>query len=464
MLFSRAKIDMTVSAPQLGKTMMLAEWLLAGAWTDAGRVPWPSWWTAPTYEQARHGFLNYLVAMARRAGILEGRPTTQPPLKMRLINGSIIEAKSWDNYEGLYGPTVARIASDEFGYLTPEAAAAMSSRMTESALRGLGYWRLAGNVSEVGGEAEAMWRLAADEQRPGWSARCWTWRHRAEACSCRCGDFGLEIPVSLFEEQIALHGPRCERGLYLGEIATRRAKMSLAQFRQLYEAEWLDWSKNPTYEFDRAVHVTRDLRLDPYLPLDLACDFNVAPMAWVVGQHNNREAWALDEISLDGGATTMAACDEFLKRFLGSATQELWVFGDASGKSRSTKSTKSDYQIIREKLLPKWPRLRFMVPESNPPVTDRVNSVNAMLRSADQQVRYRIHQRCTRLANDYARVSTKPGTRDLDKGKDKNLTHFSDADGYRLYKLFPVRRNDKSSVRGGVYTPRHSLNPAFGAN
>jgi hypothetical protein len=139
------------------------------------------------------------------------------------------------------------VASDEFGYLVPEAAAAISSRMTESSLRGLGYWRLAGNVSEVGGEAEAMWHMALEEQH-GWNCRCWTWRDRANACACKCGDFGLELPITLFPEQIADHRPTCERGIYLREISARRAKMSLAQFRQLYEAEWLDWSKNPTYE------------------------------------------------------------------------------------------------------------------------------------------------------------------------------------------------------------------------
>jgi len=35
-------------------------------------------------------------------------------------------------------------------------------------------------------------------------------------------------------------------------------------------------------------------------------------------------------------------------------------------------------------------------------------------------------------------VSWKQGTRDIDKS-DKRRTHFTDADGYRLASLFPVR-------------------------
>jgi len=213
--------------------------------------------------------------------------------------------------------------------------------------------------------------------------------------------------------------------------------MGLTYFRQLYGAEWLDWSSLPAYTFDRSVHVTADVHEEPTLPLDLSCDFNVDPMCWVIGQHNAREAWALDEIVIPGGATTQAACAEFLSRYPGSKGRELQVFGDASGSARGTKSTRSDYQIIQQGLGAAWRHLHMMVPASNGPVTERLNTVNAMLRNGDGEVRYYIHPRCEKLANDLARVSLKPGTRDIDK-TNRQLTHSSDAEGYRLVALFPV--------------------------
>jgi hypothetical protein len=234
-----------------------------------------------------------------------------------------------------------------------------------------------------------------------------------------------------------VHGPLCERGIYLRDIAARRNTMSAAHFRQLYGAEWVDWSSLPAYTFDRSIHVTADVHEEPSLPLDLSCDFNVDPMCWIVGQHTATEAWALDEIVIPGGATTSAACSEFLRRYPGNTKRDLNVYGDASGKARGTKSNQSDYQIIQQEIGSAWPRLRMNVPNGNGPVTERLNAVNALLRSGDGGVRYYVHPRCETLANDLARVSLKPGTRDIDKSN-RNLTHASDAEGYRLVSLFPV--------------------------
>lgn len=424
---------MTVSAPQLGKTLGLALWLLAGSWQDGGRSRWASWWTAPIYDQARHGFLNYVVALARSAGVL-AKHTTQPPLKATLINGSVIEARSWDSPEGLYGPPVSRIAGDEFGYMTPEAWAALSSRTTETAQHGLGYIRLAGNVSEIGGEAESLWNTATSG-RPGWACRSWTWRDRAAAAPCAC-DNGASLPIDL--DRAPEHAPTCQRGLYLTTIADRRAQLSEAHFRQLYGAEWIDWTSLPVYSFERSLHVADEIALQPSLPLDLSCDFNVDPMGWVVGQHKGREAWALDEICLEGHATTQAACQEFIRRYPWPKL-DVDVYGDASGKAKDTRSKQSDYDIIRSMLGAHYRQVRMHVPAANPAVVARVNAVNAKLKSADGSVSYRVAKQCQNLALDLARGSYKPGTRDLDKS-DRRRTHFSDADGYRLVTLYPVEQ------------------------
>ena len=417
---------------------MLGALLLGGAWEDGGRFPdWPTCWAAPTYDQAKGGFLRYVVKPAERAGILASHTET-PPLQATLINRSIVVAKSWDNPSGIYSFTYARIGVDEFGQLTDEGWLALSSRTTEPAQIGGGQIRMAGNVGEIGGTAERLVRIA-QSGRPGWAARTWTWRDRARAARCVCGLNGEGIEI----EHASLHDPLCFRGIYLQSLADRMGSMSSLQFRQLYGAEWLDWSALPVYTFERAVHVTEAVEYQSALALDLACDFNVAPMAWVVGQHRADEAWALGEIDIPGSATTQLACQEFLRQYPveqynPKGKRALNVYGDASGKSHGTKSTETDYTIIEQTLRSLWPQMQFHIPPSNPPVTDRVNAVNALLKSASGGTRYYIHPRCTKLADDYARVGYKPGTRDLDKG-DKSRTHFSDAEGYRLVELFPVR-------------------------
>ncbi len=437
MLLSEAPDDVTVSAPQLGKTVVLGMWLLAGAWEDASAgVTLPSWWTAPTIRMAVQG-MEKLCEMAEGAQILRTSRWTPAP-QVLLTNGARIEARSWEDSETLFGDTLARIAVDEFGRLTQNAFAALRSRVAETRIKGLGHMRYAGNVGEIGGAAQSIWR-AAEKGEHGWSGRTWTWRDRSAAATCECGLNGQGIEI----EHASLHDNLCERGSYLRELAGVQSQLGPLHFRQLYGAEWLDWSAFPVYTFDRSIHVTDKVQHQQSLPLDLSCDFNVGPMAWVVGQHRPDEAWALSEIEILGGATTLAACREFLRRYPvetynPKGKRVLNVYGDATGKSHGTKSTETDYDIIASALRPHWPQIRFNVPASNPPVTDRVNAVNAMMKNAAGDVRYYIHPDCKSLADDYAQVSYKAGTRDIDK-REKTRTHFSDADGYRLVAEYAVR-------------------------
>ena len=439
MMASGSRIDITMSAPQLGKSLMLAQWLLAGAWQDGGRYPhWPSWWCAPTFEQARQGFLRYLVEPARTAGILRSN-TESVPLKAELVNGSTIEARSWDRPNGLYGPTVARIAVDEIGLITREARKAMFSRVRETLIHGLGQIRGAGNVQEVGGEAEAMYQ-SAEGGRPGWTCRTWTWRDRASAAPCGCDVTGLEI------EDHAKHHPDCHRGIYLTGLSEEREDLGDSEFRQLYEAEWVDYSALPVYTFDRAIHVDADrASYDPTLPVEISADFNVDPMSWILGQHHGDLAWDYDEIIIPGGATTDEACTEFICRYPDRVTPVV-VYGDASGASRKTTSKRSDYDIIRQRFRDYYRSVSFEVPAANPAVVQRINSVNARHRNAAGTVRYWVHPRCKHLIRDRIRVSWRPGTREIDK-RDKSLTHASDAADYRLVRLYPVRTRNRTVSR-----------------
>ena len=436
LLLSTARIDLTVSAPQIGKSFALGMWLLSSAWQDAGRSGCPWWLCAPTYEAVKDRYLRYIVQPAESAGILASH-TESVPLRAKLINGSVLEARSWEEPKGLWGSTPAGIAPDEFGFLTVPAWTAMRSRVSEMATRGLGFIRGVGNVTEIGGIAEKLYRLG-ESGAPGYASRTWTWRDRALAAVCACG-----VPNEI--DRAADHGETCERGLYLRELAAARSEMSPAHFRQLYEAEWVDWSALPVYTFERAVHVTTEAERQDDLPVDISCDFNVDPLCWVLGQHHGEQAWDFDEIVIPGGATTLQACQEFMRRNPDSKHTVVEVYGDRSGKSRSPQSRQTDYEIIRHELETAGYRVSFHVPEANPAVTARVNAVNSRLLSGDGRVRYRVHPRCETLINDRIRVSWRPGTTEIDK-RDRTRTHASDASDYRLARLYPVRGQGQSFV------------------
>jgi hypothetical protein len=109
-------------------------------------------------------------------------------------------------------------------------------------------------------------------------------------------------------------------------------------------------------------------------------------------------------------------------------------------KARST-SSRTDYELIRIFFRArKQFELKLNIPPANPPVRDRVNSVNAMLRNAAGDMRTRIHPDCRELITDLQEVTWKQGSAnfDLDKVSDKKRTHLTDALGYMVCRVAPI--------------------------
>ena len=147
----------------------------------------------------------------------------------------------------------------------------------------------------------------------------------------------------------------------------------------------------------------------------------------------------------------MSACEAFLERTKtwGSGFQliELHVYGDATGDSRRSSASRTDWQMVREFLGRHTDRFRasFEVPSSNPPVKDRTNCVNSMLRNQAGENRLFLHPRCRQLIRDLDQVhwnvdaNGNPLT-EIDKS-DPMRTHTSDALGYMIAKKFDKSKN-----------------------
>ena len=86
------------------------------------------------------------------------------------------------------------------------------------------------------------------------------------------------------------------------------------------------------------------------------------------------------------------------------------LYGDATGEARST-SSRTDYELIRIFFRARSQfKLELDIPRSNPPVRDRVNSVNLMLRNEAGEMRTRVHPEYRELITDFQEVTWKPGS------------------------------------------------------
>lgn len=197
------------------------------------------------------------------------------------------------------------------------------------------------------------------------------------------------------------------------------------------------------YNFSRQYHVDKiDGEYDGDLPINLCVDFNYNPLCASLSQHisQRKVAWTFDEFIL-AKASTYDLCDAVIGK-IGDFKGDVYVYGDATGSRRQTQSRYSDYEIIRKRLGAAFPgRLHFRVPKRNPPVRDRLNSVNSLLMNANGEVGYSIHPRCKKTIMDFETAEApdlNPFAIDKRGVDGKPLTHPTDGVGYWLFKEFPV--------------------------
>ena len=74
------------------------------------------------------------------------------------------------------------------------------------------------------------------------------------------------------------------------------------------------------------------------------------------------------------------------------------------------------------------------MPQSNPAVRERVNLMNAKLRSAAGEIGLLVDGKCKELIKDFEQVAYKADTCQIDKDRDRMRTHLSDALGYLLWQ------------------------------
>ena len=209
------------------------------------------------------------------------------------------------------------------------------------------------------------------------------------------------------------------------------------------------------WSFNRSVN-SRPVEFDPRYPICWSMDFNVNPMASVIGQIVAGELRILQEIVLPD-SNTEASCTVFKDRvvpYLKALRGDHWgvvpltvkVYGDAAGNQRKTSADRTDWKIVKDFFNRESGTLiaEFHTTSSNPSVKGRVNAVNAMLKNAAGEQRMLVAPACRELMADFEQVSWKKDAAgnsipELDKSNPKR-THVSDAAGYLVEKEFGLRQ------------------------
>ncbi len=188
------------------------------------------------------------------------------------------------------------------------------------------------------------------------------------------------------------------------------------------------------HQFDRRLNNCADEE-QPGEPLFIGMDFNVGKMAAIV--HVKREGLprAVRELVkvYDTPAMIKRIQEEFWRYEGGRyvASRQIYIYPDASGDSRKSNcASLTDIAQLREA------GFSVIVNASNPPVKDRINSMNAMFCNALGERRYLVNvQRCPVYTESLEQqVWDKNG--EPDKKADND--HPNDGGGYFIVKDYPI--------------------------
>ncbi len=359
------------------------------------------WYVAPSYRMAKQIMWPELLAAVPRQWIDKINETT---MTIKLVNGTRIELKGADNPDSLRGVGIHFLVMDEVQDIDPEAW----TKVLRPTLASTG-----GHALFIGTPKayNFLYDLYALGQKPeNVSAGKWiSWQFPTMTSPF--------IPPE--------------------EIEAAMEDMDEKSFNQEFNASFETMSGRVYHTFDRRTHV-RACKFDPEKPIWVGQDFNIDPMSSVILQpQDDGTVWVVDEIVLRG-SNTEEVCDELERRYW-RQTDNILLFPDPAGQARQHARGESDLDIFRER---GFKRQRYH--RKHPPIADRVNAVNRMLKSADGRIRLFIDPKCKHLIASLEQTIYKKGSRDIDKEAD--VEHSGDALGYCIHYQFPVRKIEIAGV------------------
>ncbi len=388
---SQARFRVVVAGRRWGKTALSRVLIIKMAQMKKRKI----WYVAPTYRMAKQIMWTDLLDAIPKKWIFKVNETT---LTIRLVNGTVIELKGADKADSLRGVGIHFLVLDEFQDMSEETW----TQVLRPTLADTGGHAIFIGTPKAYNYLYTLYKrgqIAKMVESKQWES----WQFPTITSPF--------IPVS--------------------EIEAAKKDMDEKSFKQEFEASFETMSGRVYYPFERKTHVGQ-YPFNPMLPIWVGMDFNIDPMSTVIYQPQpNGELWAVDEI-VQFGSNTEEICKELDKRYW-RYQKQIVMYPDPAGGQRQHARGETDLDILREA---GFKRIKYR--KKHPPIADRVNAVNRMLRAADGTIKLRVDERCKHLINAFEQTIYKKGSRDVDK--DAGTEHSADAGGYCIELEYPVRK------------------------
>lgn len=364
-LASRTRFNVVPAGRRSGKTMCSKRRLVRKAMSATGLEEGTLFVAcAPTQQQAKRLYWRDLRTMTPE-WFMASRPS-KSELQIELKNNAIIMVAGLDEPARIEGVPIGHIILDEVANMRAEA-------WPEHIRPALGDTRGSADFIGVPEGRNHYWDLydlACRDTRGEWATFHW---------------FSSDI-------------------LPKEEIDSWKATMDARTYRQEAEGSFETWGGRLYYDFNKAEHC-RHLEHDPNLPLIFCFDFNVSPGCCVVAQEfpatfdssgnvsRHEFTGVIGEVWIPDDSNTVLVCKRLIEDWgYRHKTERVICYGDPTGGARKTSGIDgTDWALIRRMLSPEFRGFSIKKRAPGlPAVRDRINAMNARIKSIDSTVRLRI--------------------------------------------------------------------------
>jgi len=181
-------------------------------------------------------------------------------------------------------------------------------------------------------------------------------------------------------------------------------------------------------------YVDKAYKINPRFPVNVSWDFNIGdgkPLSVALFQYIGDHFHFFDEIIIEG-IRTLDSCEEISNRGYFNYGLKFILNGDATGRARDTRSKLSDWLIIKDYFNshPNRPRYEIRVPNANPPIRKRHNTVNGYMENGLGEVRLTVYKKCKTLDKGFKMTAFKKGSSIEDDSK--AWQHVTTSAGYGI--------------------------------
>jgi hypothetical protein len=219
--------------------------------------------------------------------------------------------------------------------------------------------------------------------------------------------------------------------------------------RMLY-GEWIEIADEVIYyAYDKEHNfVNKTYEINPKYPVYISWDFNIGegkPLSLCLFQYIDDTFHFFSEVVVDG-MRTLDSLDELHSKGLLKDSLTYYITGDASGKHKDTRSTRSDYEIIRKYFANSPYTFEMRTFPSNPPIRTRHNLVNSYCLNASGQRRLFVYSQAKTCDEGLRLTALKKGANIIEDDS-KRYQHVTTAIGYGIHAAKLFESKNKPTVR-----------------